>query len=123
MADNYISGKSGSVTIAAVAYPFGKWKLAMKSGLPKVTNFSTGGYQLLVSGITQGTITLEGPYNEGNMPLTAGNSYAFVLLWATGISLSCTAFVESIEASTDVEQAGHIVVTAQTSGAFTAAIV
>lgn len=122
MPDNYISGKTGSVLVGGVAYAFGKWKLSMKTGLPKVTNFNTGGYQLLVSGITSGTITLEGPYNQGNMPVTCGNSYAFTLTWAPTITIAVTAFVESIEASDDVEGAGHVVVTAQSSGSFTAAI-
>lgn len=122
MADNYISGKTGSVLIGATPYSFGKWKLAMKTGLPKVTNFTTAGYQLLVSGITAGTITIEGPYNQSNMAFACGTSYTFILGWTNAVSITVTAFIESIEASTDVEQAGHVVITAQSSGTFTAAI-
>lgn len=119
---NFIGGTSGSVLVGGVAYNFGKWRFQMKAGLPKVNNFS-GAYQLLVTGLLSGTLTLDGPYDGGNMPLTAGASYAFTLKFSNAITLTATAFVEDITPSQDIEDAARISVTAQSSGSFTAAVV
>lgn len=121
MPANFISGTSGSVLVAGVAYAFGKWRFQMKSGLPKVNNF-TSAYQVLVAGLLSGTLTLEGPYDGGNMPLAAGTSYAFTLKFSNAITLTVTAFVEDITPSQDIEDAARISVTAQSTGSFTAAI-
>lgn len=118
---NPIGGPSGSVTIGGVPYAFGKWRFSMKSGLPKVNNF-TSAYQLLVAGLLSGTLSLDGPYDGGNMPLAAGVSYAFVLKFSNAITLTVTCFVESIDPSQDIEDAARLSVTAQSSGTFTAAI-
>ena len=55
-APNYISGKTGYVSIGGTHYRFGKWKAAMKTALPKTTNFEGGGYQEVVAAITSATI-------------------------------------------------------------------
>lgn len=118
---NFISGTSGSVLVGGVAYSFGKWRFQMKAGLPRVNNFTTG-YQVLVAGLLSGTLTLEGPYDGGNMPLAAGTSYAFTLKFSNAITLSVTCYVEDITPSQDIEDAARISVTAQSTGSFTAAI-
>lgn len=94
----------------------------MKSGLPKVTNFNSSPYQLLVAGILSATVYLEGPYNQGNMPFTAGTSYAWILGFTNSISLTVTAFIEEIGIDEDVEGSPRINITAQSSGSFTASI-
>ena len=118
---NPISGTSGSVTVGGATYAFGKWRLSLKAGLPKVNNF-TSVYQQLVVGLLSATLTLEGPYDGGNMPLTAGTSYVFVCKFSSTYTLTLTALVESIDPSQDIEDAGRVSVTAQTSGSFTASI-
>lgn len=122
MTDNYLSGTSGAVMISSTAYSFAKWKVPMKSGLPKVTNFNSSPYQLLVAGILSATIYLEGPYNQGNMPFTAGTSYAWILKWTPSISLTITAFIEELAVDDDVESSPRVNITAQSSGSFTASI-
>jgi hypothetical protein len=118
---NPIGGPSGSVLVGGVAYAFGKWRFSMKTGLPRVNNF-TSAYQLLVAGLTSGTLTLDGPYDGGNMPLTSGTSYAFTLRFSGAISLLVTALVGEIGPSQDIEDAARVTVTAESNGSFTAAI-
>lgn len=115
---NPIAGPSGSVTVGGVAYAFGKWRLSLKAGLPKVNNF-TSAYQQLVTGLYSATLTLEGPYDGGNMPLTVGTSYAFVCKFNSTYTITVTALVESIDPSQDIEDAARITVTAQSTGSFT----
>lgn len=118
---NPIGGPSGSVTVGGVTYAFGKWRVSFKGGLPKVNNF-TSAFQQLVAGLTSGTITLEGPYDGGNMPLSVLTSYVFVCKFSNSITLTIPALVESIDPSQDIEDAARVSVTAQTSGSFTASI-
>lgn len=119
---NPISGKEGSVQVGTATYAFKKWELAMDTNLPVVNNF-TSAYQQLVSGVTSGTLTLEGPWDVSNMPLTTGNSYNFTLAVNNSVNLQVTAFVANITPSDDIDDAARVKVTAKTSGSFTAAIV
>ena len=129
MPANYLSGITGFVAIAAAGggemgasdYTFAKWSVSLKTNLPKVNNFSSA-FQLLVAGLQDATIQLEGPYNEGNMPLTTGVQYDFFLGWVSGIYLSVPAFVESIDPDNDIDGAPRIKVTAKSSGSFTVSI-
>lgn len=95
----------------------------MKTGTPKVTNFTGGGYRQLVSGITEGTVTVEGPYDNGNMAFTSGNSYDLTLQWTSGVTLAGTGILASLEPSMDVEDAGRLKCTFEISGSFTAGVV
>lgn len=122
MPANFIGGTSGSVLVGGVAYSFGKWRLQMKGGLPKVNNF-TSAFQQLVAGLTSATLTLDGPYDGGNMPLAVLTAYAFTLKFSPAITLVVTAMVEDITPSQDIEDAARISVTAQSTGSFTAAVV
>lgn len=122
MADNYISGTSGLVTIGSTNYSFAKWRIAIKSGLPKVTNFNSTPYQLLVAGILSSTVTLEGPYNQGNMAFTAGVSYVWILKWTPSISLTITGFIEELTPDDDADGSPRVNITIQSSGSFTASI-
>lgn len=122
MSQNILSGKSGSTNIGATSYSFGKWKVALKTNLPKVTNWNSGGFQQLVSGITEATLTISGPYDAGNMPFTVGNSYIWLLNWTNVLGLSVPAIIESIDADNDVDGNPTISITARSSGNFTAAI-
>lgn len=118
---NPIGGPSGSVLVAGVPYAFGKWRCGMKANLPRVNNF-TSAFQQLVVGLKSNSITLEGPYDGGNMPLTVGNSYAFTLRFTAGLDLLITALVAEISPSQDIEDAARISITCESSGTFTASI-
>ena len=123
MAFNPISGKTGSVLVGTVSYAFKKWTFNMKTNTPNVTNFNGGGYRQIVSGITQGQLQIEGPYDEGNMPLTAGNSYSFTLNWNSMVMLTCTAIISDMTPELDTDDAGRLKITAEVNGSFTAAVV
>lgn len=120
---SFISGISASVGIGATNYSFSKWRVPMKSGLPKVTNFNSAPYQLLVAGVLSASIYLEGPYDTGNMAFSAGVSYTWILRWKSDVNLTVPAFIEEIQGSQDVEDAARVNITAQSSGPFTASIV
>ena len=115
------TGLFGSVTIGGNVFALGKWKASIKSALPKVNNF-TSPYQQLVGGLLSAALTLDGPYDAGNMPLVAGTSYIFSLGVNGALSYIVTAFVESIDLSDDIEDAARVSISAQSSGAFSAAI-
>jgi len=121
MAFNPIGGPSGSVLIGGVVYAFGKWRCPIRTGLPRVNNF-TSAFQQLVAGLTSAAITLDGPYDGGNMPLTSGNSYEFTLKFSNAISLVLTARVAEIVPSQDIEDAARISINADSTGSFTASI-
>src|SRR5271166_4680908 len=104
MADNFLSGKQGQVEIASTTYSFRSWKAPMEIANPDITNFTSGGFQAILNAITKATITLEGPYNEGNMAFTVGNSYTFVLGYTNSISLTVTAIVGKITPTVDVHK-------------------
>lgn len=116
------SGSTGFVKLGSTAYAFGKWKIAMKSGTPNVTNFTSAGYRQLVAGIIQGTLTCSGPYNSGSMPLAMNTSYVWHLGMDTGIELSVTATLTGLEVDNDVEDAPRINITAEISGSFTSSV-
>lgn len=118
---NPIGGPSGSVLVGGVPFAFGKWRASLKNALPRVNNF-TSAFQQLVKGLTSATLNMEGPYDSGNMPLTVGNSYEFTLKYAPSISLTVNALVGEIGPSQDIEDAGRIAVTAESSGIFVASI-
>lgn len=122
MTQNILSGTTGSVKISTTTYSFGKWKAEFKTKLPDVTNFNSGGYRQRVTGITEATVTLSGPYDQGNMPFTAGTAYTLLLGWTSLISLSVPILVESIKADNDVDGNPTIEIVGQSTGSFTAAI-
>lgn len=93
----------------------------MDNDAPKVNNF-TSAYQQLVKGLTKATLTCEGPYDGGNMPLTAGNVYSFTLALSGSISIVVSCLVTNITPSQDIEDAARVSITAGSTGSFTAAI-
>ncbi len=122
MADNYLSGLSGNVLVGGTAYSFKSWKLSMKNKLINRNNFTVGGYNRFITGFQGATLTLQGPYNAGNMPLVCGASYVFTLQWSVSLSIIIVCFVESLDPDDDAEDGPNVSVTAQASGTFTAAI-
>lgn len=118
---NPIAGPSGSVLVGGVACAFGKWRFQMKAGTPRVNNF-TSAYQQLVTGLVSGTLTIEGPYDGGNMPIAIGLVYVFTLRFNGSIALVASALVSDISPSQDIDDAARLSITAETSGSFTAAV-
>jgi hypothetical protein len=114
----WVSGGTISLT-----YSFDKWSLTLKAILPEITNFTSGGYQALLSGIESGGLTVSGPYNQGNMAFTVGNSYLWVLGFTASIVINMPGLIESIAADDNVKENPKITVTVKSSGAFLAAIV
>lgn len=113
MATNFLAGKAGYVKVGATSYSFGKWSFACKAGLVKVTNFNSGGQRQQVVGIIEGTLQMEGPYDQGNMPFVVGTGYTWILGYTTGIQITIYAIIESVEPAVDAEGAATLKITAQ----------
>ncbi len=124
----YYSGITASVSTTAPTsggpYAFSKWGLDIETGTPKITNFTSGGFQLLLAGVTKGTISLEGPYDFNAMAFTSGDEYTFELAWGSGSGLNITvpAIISRISLEDDVEDAARVRIQAQSSGVFDAYI-
>lgn len=118
----FYSGTVGYVVLGSTTYSFGKWKLAIKAGAPKTTNYTSGGFQSVVPGVVQGDITVSGPWNVGSTPVAINGVYVFHLGLNTGVELVCTAQVTGIDPENDVEDTPKVSVTATSTGAFGAAI-
>ncbi len=118
----FLSGKDGFTTVQGVVYAFGKWKASIKTVAVKTSNFTSLGFDDNVEGFTGAQLTLNGPYDEGNMPLTSGQVYTFNLGWAVGISLQIDARVTGIDPSNDAEGTPTLDITAQSKGEFLAVI-
>lgn len=71
------------------------------------------------------TLSIDGPYDQGNMPLVCGIQYIFHLGFdsTTGVELAVVAQVDEITPSNDAEGAPNVTITAQSTGAFSASIV
>ena len=132
----YVSTNLGSVT-PQTSYAFEEWKMTWKSTLVDVTNFTTLGAQLMVPAVYSGTIVVKGPYNSGTMAalqLGGGstqqfgynglpvNPQYFCLGFGTNVFFTISAWIESMEISTNVKSRAEITITAQSSGSFTAVL-
>jgi hypothetical protein len=114
-------GKFGYVSLGAglpALMNFAEWTLAFDGDDPDATNFLSGGCSENVEGIHDGTITLNGPLNTGNVGLTRGGVYVFNLGVGPGYFFSVTARVKTITPSQKVRGKGEISVTAKTTGVF-----
>lgn len=119
---NYISGKAASISIQGVTMAFRKWKLSMKADALDVTNLTSGGYREVIDGIISGSLSMEAPYDQGNMPLDVGTTYTVVLTYTTGITLTVSALITEIAPDIDVKREEVISVSAEVTGTFTATI-
>lgn len=140
MADNYLSGKSGSVGVATatnvdfgtggvgtqgttILMSFGEWRFPMEAGTPEISNFNTTPYRAYVPGLIGATAETDCPgYNQGNMPLTCGNAYVLFCNWTNSLGLAGTAILKKLEPGNKADAAPTIKATWQITGAFNAFI-
>ena len=119
---NYVSGLTGHISVGGQNWRLNKWSIPLKTKLVPVTNFESGGFQEMLACIKSSSISASGPYDQGNMGMTTGNSYAFVLVLNSNISISVTALIDSLELDDDAEGNATIKISAQSNGAFTITI-
>lgn len=120
MPDNFISGNTGYVALGALSYSFGAWKLTVDPGTKKFFAFGSA-FQRTLPGGFAATISCDGPYNAGNMPLTPGAVYEFHLGWALGLEFVCNARLGPIDYSNKIQpngDPGTVGITADSEGAF-----
>ncbi len=122
MADNFISGNDGFAKLGTDAYNFNKWALPIEGGTKKFFAFGSD-FQRTLPGGKSAQVSMEGAYNQSNMPLTIGTVYALHLGWAVGIELALSARCSNIEYSNAIgqggEPGGQCKVTFDSEGTFT----
>jgi hypothetical protein len=117
MAFNAISGTQGSVVIGTTTINFKTWEFAWDQNLPNVNNFSSA-FQLLVNGVSKGTINLTGPYDAGNSPLTLGQSATVTVKVNNVFSYQGPVLINNITLNDDIDDAARLKVSCETSGTF-----
>lgn len=119
-------GKYGYVAVEIGGVPtrvkFAEWTLSIDGDDPETTNFESAGFYEDVEGIHNGTLTLNGPWDVGTMPITRGLQYIFHLGVGTGVEIPVPARVKTIAPSQKVRGKSEVSVTAKTNGTFTPSI-
>lgn len=118
-----VSGKTGYVNVAGTPYRFAKWSLPLSCNTPKVNNFVDAPYEVYVAGLLGAKLTATGPYDVGNMPLTIGSTYVFVLGVTNAVFLTVTAILNALTPTNDVDGNPAVEIGAQVSGPFSGQIV
>ena len=118
----FYAGKSGTITVGGTSKPLTDWSIDIKVEAIDTTNFSSGGWQEMVSGIYSVDITASGPYN-GTSGVTQGTAAAFVLDVdgaGGGPSFSGNAIITSLKIETSVKDVAKITYTGVSTGSWTA---
>ena len=114
-----ISGKLGFIQINSTLVPFSKWTFELDNETVPVTNFFSGGFREIVTGITQGTIKASGPHNTGFMPIRVDAKVAFTLGIGPGMFTNqIAAVIRNVVLDEDVEGTPMLNITAETNGIF-----
>lgn len=116
----FLSGKNGAISVAGVSKPLTSWSIDVKTENIDVTNFSSSGWQELLSGILSVDISAEGPYN-GSSGVTQGTAATFILATGTtgafsGPSFEVNAVITSVKVNTSVKDVAKISYTASSTG-------
>lgn len=106
MPDNFISGNEAYVKLGVAAYSFNKWRIPIDGGVKKFFAFGSN-FQLTLPGGIGAQIVVEGPYNQGNMPLVLNNLYAVHLGWMAGVEILVTARLAKIEYNNQLSSGGE----------------
>lgn len=122
MAGSYLAGKAASVAAGGGPLAFRSWKCAMKAAALKINDFLSGGYQNLIAGFVSATINLAGAYCAGATPFMVGTIYTFTLSFSAGLNLTVPAMVTELTPNVEAEKEITLDLTAESSGAFTAAV-
>lgn len=124
MAQNLLSGKSGSVNInGGSSMSFGKWACPMTCKAVPAHNWVSSPYEMYVPGLLGAKVTLDMPsLDSGNVGLSAGTAYTFLLNWTSILGLTVVGFITDLAPDNDVEGAPKLRVGVQVYGAFTASV-
>lgn len=118
-----VSGLLGNVYVNGVQFPFGKWSGTITTKQIPRNNWLSQGFQRLVSAFTDGSFTIEGPWDVGNTPITAGQTYTFIFYVTAVVGIQVPCNVEAIAPKDDSESGPDVTITLKSNGVFTAAIV
>jgi hypothetical protein len=117
----FYAGKSATISIAASTKKLRNWTFKMHGDAVDTTNFnSTNGKRENVAGLANGVVTAEGPYDQGSLALTVGNTYEFILN-AGSSSFTVTARITDLTPSVAVDGVAVVNIEAVSTGDFTAA--
>ena len=111
----FYAGKSGSISVGGAAQPLTDWSADVKVESLDVTNFTSGGWNEVYSGIFSAEISASGPY-DGSSGVTQGVIATFVLGVSGGLSMTVTALVTSVKIDLSVKDVAKISYSATSSG-------
>lgn len=105
-----ISGRNGTLTLATVAYAFGKWTGTHKRDVIDVSNSGGGGGRNRVVGLESFDGSFEGPFDTAlaiykQTNIAAGTSVAAVFGMDGTHTASCNVVCGEVEITTDYEGA------------------
>ena len=114
----FYAGKAGAVSVNASTQPLTDWSMDVKTDNIDVTNFTSGGWQELYSGIFSADISCSGPY-DGSSGVVQGSIATFILQVAPALTVTLTALVTSVKVDQNVKDVAKVSYTATTSGTHT----
>lgn len=127
MAVTPLAGKNGTVTLATVAYAFGKWSGTIKHDVIDVSNSGGAGARSRITGLQSFDGSFEGPLDTTlaiykQAAVSSGASMAAVFgMDAATHTIACNIVVEDCELTTDIEGAVTYKVSFKSDGALTLA--
>lgn len=114
-------GKNASITVGGTAKPLDTFEVSIDGAPIDYTNFTSGGWQALTSGVKSAKITASGPYNgiasAGAAGDVAGTSVTFVCDCGDDSPvLTIAAFLTKVSISTEVRGVAQINYEADSTG-------
>ena len=142
MATNFLSGKTGTVTVAtaasvsytsggtvssvvgaSVAIAFGEWRMDIESKTIKIPNFVTAPYEISVPGLIGATAESDMPgYDQGNTPLVAGNYYQVFFGWTASLGITVTCILKKLSPANKADGVPTIKASWEVTGAFAGSV-
>jgi hypothetical protein len=121
VADNFIGGNDAYVQLDEILYSFKNWGFPIDGGTRKFFSFGSD-FQRTLPGGKSAQVTMEGAYNQGNMPLVIGVVYEVHCGWEEGIEFLVSCRIDKIEYSNEIgaggEPGGQCKVTMESEGSF-----
>jgi hypothetical protein len=117
---DWAAGYELIVTIDGVAYPFATVDLERRARIINRANSKyTPGYEVNRSGLKGLTMTVEGPFKEGEAPIEEGEEYTWIYKPTTAsVGLSFLGIAETVRHSNDVEDGPRLTVTIRAQSDF-----
>lgn len=119
----YLSGKTCTLKVSAVPYPFKDGDLSIQSAFVDTTNSLSGGFQDGVSGIIKGSLHVELLYDPTLAPFVPGASVTIIFGIGATYAITTTALMSDIKYANGMTKAAGASVSFNFVGTWTATFV